>query len=115
MLEKSRAEKIIGKSLEAEVTFDRKDDAESVLLYKYLGSLPELLNVSAVHESAGGGGNSVASFVAPASGTKCDRCWRYTEDVGNDENYPTVCLRCAEALHAIHFAPYTSNAQEAQA
>jgi isoleucyl-tRNA synthetase len=39
---------------------------------------------------------------------KCDRCWRFTDDVGNDANYPTVCLRCAEALDAIDFSPYAA-------
>jgi isoleucyl-tRNA synthetase len=54
----------------------------------------------------------------PAAGSKCERCWRFTEDVGNDTNYPTVCLRCADALKAINFEPYTappSNPTEPQA
>jgi isoleucyl-tRNA synthetase len=37
---------------------------------------------------------------------KCDRCWRHVPDVGQQEKYPTVCLRCAEALDAIDFPPY---------
>jgi isoleucyl-tRNA synthetase len=45
--------------------------------------------------------------VSAATGTKCERCWRYTEDVGRESNYPTVCLRCAEALTASQFPPYT--------
>ena len=47
----------------------------------------------------------VAPF--PAVGRKCERCWRYTGDVGNESNYPTVCLRCAEALAAISYPPYS--------
>ena len=42
----------------------------------------------------------------PAAGTKCDRCWRFTTDVGEEAKYPTVCLRCAEALGSIGFAAY---------
>jgi isoleucyl-tRNA synthetase len=38
--------------------------------------------------------------------SKCDRCWRYVPDVGDNPDYPTVCLRCAEALNAIDFPPY---------
>ena len=45
----------------------------------------------------------------PAKGSKCERCWRFTEDVGNDARYPTVCLRCADALQAINFPPYTAS------
>ena len=26
---------------------------------------------------------------------KCERCWRYVEEVGRDGRYPSVCLRCA--------------------
>ena len=54
----------------------------------------------------------------PAAGSKCERCWRFTEDIGNEAKYPTVCLRCAEALAAIKFPPYTappSNPTEPQA
>jgi len=53
----------------------------------------------------------------PAAGSKCERCWRFTEDVGNDARYPTVCLRCADALEAINFSPYTApaSAMEPQA
>ena len=43
-----------------------------------------------------------------ADGVKCERCWNYTADVGQDARYPTVCLRCAEALDAIDFPPYTA-------
>ena len=49
-----------------------------------------------------------------APGTRCERCWRYVPDVGNEENYPTVCLRCAEALAAINFAPYSASEGEAK-
>ncbi len=52
---------------------------------------------------------------APADGAKCERCWRYVPDVANDPNYPTVCLRCADALAAIHYPPYTSEGTEPQA
>ncbi len=39
---------------------------------------------------------------------KCDRCWRHYADRGKNSNYPTVCLRCAEALDAIDFPPYAA-------
>ena len=47
---------------------------------------------------------ATASF-QKAEGTKCDRCWRYTEDVGSEGMYPGVCARCADALEKIGFAP----------
>jgi len=51
-------------------------------------------------------GQTVKVETARSAGIKCERCWRYTEDVGDEPNYPTVCLRCAEALEAISFPPY---------
>jgi isoleucyl-tRNA synthetase len=31
---------------------------------------------------------------APAPGTKCDRCWRVLEEVGQSTAHPTLCRRC---------------------
>src|SRR5271170_142635 len=81
---------------------------------RYQHILPELLGVAQVHIADAivteGSVEKGAFYVQakPANGTKCERCWRFTEDVGNDEKYPTVCLRCADALRAINFAPYTT-------
>jgi isoleucyl-tRNA synthetase len=36
--------------------------------------------------------------VAKADGQKCDRCWKYSEDVGKNPAHPTVCARCARVL-----------------
>ncbi len=42
--------------------------------------------------------------------SKCERCWRYVPDVGDSPDYPTVCLRCTEALIAIDYPPYQAQA-----
>ncbi|HEX2385072.1 MAG TPA: class I tRNA ligase family protein, partial [Candidatus Binatia bacterium] len=36
--------------------------------------------------------------VGKASGRKCERCWKYSEDVGRAPAHPTVCARCARVL-----------------
>jgi isoleucyl-tRNA synthetase len=36
-----------------------------------------------------------------ASGTKCARSWRYTDDVGTDADYPDVSARDAAALREL--------------
>jgi isoleucyl-tRNA synthetase len=51
---------------------------------------------------------TVGILAKVATGTKCERCWRYTGDVGNEAKYPTVCLRCADALNAIGYPPYAT-------
>jgi isoleucyl-tRNA synthetase len=46
-------------------------------------------------------GKGVAVVSAKATGTKCARSWRYTQDVGSDSAYPDVSARDAAALHEL--------------
>ena len=115
-LESMRAAKEIGKALEAVVEVAWFDPANIVTfnaLHIHAHSLPELFGVSDV---TFGETTSLQNSAPPHIGlsvsiapiTKCDRCWRHVPDVGKEEKYPTVCLRCAEALDAIDFPPYTA-------
>ena len=96
-LEILRAEKVIGKSLEAEVAL-----AVPAALAKYENALPELFNVSTVVIAP----NATEIKATRSDAPKCERCWRYIPEVGADTRFPTVCLRCADALDAIAFSPY---------
>ena len=105
-LEKLRADKVIGKSLEATATlFDTSE-----MLQRYASALPELFNVSEVeflpvHTTDP---DYVATMeVHHSDKPKCERCWRYVPDVSEESKYPTVCLRCAEALAAIGYPAYS--------
>ncbi|GGG73477.1 isoleucine--tRNA ligase [Edaphobacter dinghuensis] len=114
-LEAARRDKLVGKGLDAKVQIEASEPLLT-LLKKYEPSLKELFNTSQVelahieHADLQPRVTTVA-----ADGIKCERCWNYTTDVGNDARYPTVCLRCAEALEAIHYAPYTVQKTEQQA
>ena len=121
VLEEQRSAKQIGKSAEASVTLSWSSDpppenAGHTLFERYKDSLPELFGSSQVyvHQAAAVAGTSdrLRSSVTakPADGTKCERCWRYTRDVGGESKYPTVCLRCADALSAIGFGSYAKDA-----
>jgi isoleucyl-tRNA synthetase len=103
-LEPLRAEKVIGKALEAIVTLPVDAAIDNSVTGKYEDSLPELFNVSEVDIATGTDATGITVERSPES--KCDRCWRYTDNVGQNTAYPTVCLRCAEALDAIDFPPY---------
>jgi isoleucyl-tRNA synthetase len=107
-LEVLRAEKVIGKSLEAVVRLSADSDG---LLRKYAIALPELFNVSEV-ELAGPSTSDGAVSVRRSDKPKCERCWRYVQEVGQDRRFPTVCLRCADALEAIGFPAYGDGATE---
>ena len=108
-LEVLRAEKVIGKALEAEVVLGYGEDV--ALLAKYADALPELFNVSRVTVLEA----PESILVVKSPEPKCERCWRYVEDVAQDDRYPTVCLRCAEALEAIEYPPYTAAPSEPSA
>ncbi|MDQ2833057.1 MAG: isoleucine--tRNA ligase [Acidobacteriota bacterium] len=89
-------------------------DRPNGVFEQYRSVLPELLGVAQVEIADAvvteGSVEKGAFYVQakPADGSKCERCWRFTTDVGDAAKYPTVCLRCADALEAIGFAPYSA-------
>ena len=95
----ARQEKFIGASLEAKVQLAA--DAELFpLLTEYAADLPGLFIVSQV-ELSKHAQRGLAIRIEGADGTKCDRCWKYTQDVGSSEDLPTACAACAAAVHEI--------------
>ena len=94
-LELARQEKFIGAPLEARARLTAGDDLYP-LLSEYLSDLPGLFIVSQVELERGTG--PLAVKIERAAGTKCERCWKYTLDVGSDPEFPTICGACATAL-----------------
>jgi len=101
-LELARKEKVVGKALEASVTL-YADDAISAQLAKLENELRFVLITSGAQvvaladKPADATETELAGLwltVAPATGTKCDRCWHITDDVGTHEEHETLCGRC---------------------
>jgi isoleucyl-tRNA synthetase len=94
-LELARQLKFIGAPLEARLRLKADNDIFP-LLDKYLDDLPGLFIVSqvALEHSSG----PLTAEVERAAGEKCERCWKYTTDVGQDSEFPTVCAACKEAV-----------------
>ena len=44
-------------------------------------------------------GNEMQVQVQPSTAIKCDRCWHYAPDVGQNTEHPTLCGRCDSNLH----------------
>ncbi|OUR77688.1 isoleucine--tRNA ligase [Alphaproteobacteria bacterium 46_93_T64] len=42
--------------------------------------------------------NGVSVIPALAEGEKCDRCWKILDEVGKNEEYSTLCVRCADVV-----------------
>ena len=99
-LELARNAKAIGKSLEAKVVLHC--DSELFAFAKsILSDLPMLLIVSQVEIEKNTSGEFVSAVegltitVKQADGRKCERCWTFSESVGEDHEHPTICKRCA--------------------
>ncbi len=90
-LEEARQAKVIGAPLEAKVILTGAD----AITREYVASLPGIFIVSEVELRDGA---AFAVAVERASGVKCERCWKYTQDVGADAGLPTVCAACAGAV-----------------
>ena len=100
ILEKARADKRIGKALEAQVTLTHNEALETATAGM---NLAELFLVSAVtwsdptEDALTGSGinfNDVTIGVSEAKGEKCPRCWMHSEQA--DEN--GLCPRCAAVI-----------------
>jgi isoleucyl-tRNA synthetase len=110
-LEAARQEKSIGGALEARVQLATGVDLVKVL-EDYQAFLPSLFIVSQVEVADDADLADVPVSQVPglkirvvkASGEKCARCWNYSEHVGEDSRYPTVCERCSAALMEIEAA-----------
>jgi isoleucyl-tRNA synthetase len=97
-LETARQEKFIGAPLEAKVRLAANGDLYP-LLEEYRGDLPSLFIVSQIDLERAEGG--VRAAIERAAGSKCERCWKYTEDIGSNPELPTVCAACARAIEEI--------------
>lgn len=91
-LEKARQAKTIGKALDAkiEITVPQVQSR-----YADRDLLKELLNVSDLKINAG---ETAAHSVSKADGQKCERCWHWETDIGQNPAHPTICGRCTRAV-----------------
>ena len=96
-LEKARAAGTIGKSLEAAVTLRGGDDEMQAMLKYFEAQLPALFIVSQVAIELDRK-ESFSVKVAPASGQKCARCWRWEPSVGQHPDHSTICSRCVSVV-----------------
>ena len=104
VLEGHRQNKTIGNSLEAKVVLYAEGEALEILK-SVEKDLPTLIIVSQVevHEGAAEGEeatgrNDLKVTVKPADGHKCERCWTYSESVGQNAAHPDLCDRCAAVV-----------------
>jgi isoleucyl-tRNA synthetase len=96
-LEAARQSKLIGKSLEAKATLVVTNEFEAARNARE--DLRELFNVSRLAlEPMKAGADQKLCAVTHSDGQKCERCWRWELDVGQNPEHPTICSRCIEAV-----------------
>lgn len=99
-LEQARNDKVIKGSLTAEVTLYCNDEVKAVL--DRLGDeLRFVLITSTASVAQGDGGQAsdmegLAIEVRSTEKEKCERCWHHTDDVGSNDQHPSLCGRCVE-------------------
>jgi len=113
VLEKQRAEKLIGAGLEAKVRLFTANAEAAQMIQSVLAELPRVFVVSQVEwapDLQGAGDETVYQSLrwkgpialkiqaVRAEGGKCLRCWNYSKVVGTHAEHPGLCGKCLEAL-----------------
>lgn len=101
-LEAERQTGLIGHSLDARVLLNIANDEYSFIKDYTENEVSDLFIVSQVKfvndNLAESEIEGISISVEKASGEKCERCWKYDEEVGHAHNHSDVCPRCASVL-----------------
>ena len=104
-LELARADKTIGKPLDAKLRIHVGAAAEDAVRRISGQHFEAFFIVSEVEFTSGEGDGwagtefpGVSIEVEPSALPKCARCWTHSVGVGQDAEYPELCPRCAAAL-----------------
>ena len=104
-LEAERQTGLIGHSLDARVLLNIanaeysfiKDYTENEVSDLFIVSQVKFVNDNLAESEIEG----ISISVEKASGEKCERCWKYDEEVGHDHDHSDVCPRCAKVLNEL--------------
>ena len=107
-LEEKRRAKEIGHSLNAEVILyadgelyefikNIENDLATILIVSQ-ASVKKLSELGTDEAYSSEEFANLKAVINKAKGEKCERCWIYTEDIGQDPEHPEICARCAEEL-----------------
>ncbi len=103
-LETARVDKLIGKSLEADVTVYAKGHVlETLTAMKDVLATVFITSGACVKEESEASENAMSGevvkvTVAKDSHKQCERCWIYSETVGQDPKHETLCKRCIDVI-----------------
>lgn len=96
-LELTRTSGQIGSSLQAQVSIQASGD-DYALLASFGNDLRFIFITSEVALSQGPQDGALSIQVTASTHKKCERCWHYRADVGEDSEHPEICGRCVSNL-----------------
>jgi isoleucyl-tRNA synthetase len=105
-LEFKRKEKVIGTSIEADLAVFVKNDTVRKMLVDMGDEAKRFFQVSSItvvdRKAEGMEDFDNSSLAVKKSvGTKCVRCWNYSEGIGKDADHPELCPRCTGIIRKI--------------
>jgi isoleucyl-tRNA synthetase len=96
-LEKARQAKLVGKGLDAVLHF-ALPASERSRIASHEDELRELCNCSAVTVTEAAERQITVQVAGEAGRKKCERCWHWELNVGENPSHSTLCGRCVEAV-----------------
>jgi isoleucyl-tRNA synthetase len=93
ILELQRKYKVIGKSLDSKA---KVLDTDPLVTSHALKDFQEVVNVSQIEIT--NAADTEAKLISHADGQKCERCWHWETDIGQNTEHPTICARCTKAV-----------------
>jgi isoleucyl-tRNA synthetase len=94
-IENQRTAGLVGASLQAELSIQCEGETHAALAA--LGDDLKFVFITSQVRLVQGSGLSVA--VQASAAHKCDRCWHYSDDVGQHAEHPAICGRCVSNLN----------------
>ena len=94
-VEAAQKAKTVAGTLEARVVVRVAAQEEIQLVREYRNELDEIFVISDLDLQES---DSFSVEVSRTPNPRCERCWRYREDVGSNPERPDLCLRCADAI-----------------
>jgi len=103
IIEEAREDKLVGNSLEAEVTIScTKETAAFLETFEETLSLIFIVSKVNIAQFSADSKEELKIVVKRASGEKCVRCWNWSESVGKNKQHPELCSRCVEVMKSIN-------------
>ncbi len=104
-MEEARNNKVIGGSLQAEVTLycDKSLQEELAKLgdelrFVLITSKANVADLSQSTDAVSTELDNLEVAIRASEGSKCVRCWHHREDVGTVEAHPELCVRCVDNI-----------------